>query len=61
MSYHMILADPPWKYRNTKTGGSHTSGAAQKYPTLTVSETRTHPWRKAFTDGARSGRCPTDR
>lgn len=36
--YDVILADPPWAYRNLKTGGSHTSGAAQKYPTLTMHE-----------------------
>ena len=34
MRYGTIVADPPWHYRTTKTGGSLTSGAAQKYLTL---------------------------
>jgi len=29
--YNVIYADPGWKYDNEKTGGSHKSGAAQKY------------------------------
>ena len=29
--YRTIVADPPWEYRNRKTGGSLISGAAQKY------------------------------
>ena len=33
--YHVIYADPPWVYRDVKTGGSHQSGAAQHYPTMT--------------------------
>lgn len=32
--YTVIYADPPWAFRNKKTGGSMTSGASQKYPTL---------------------------
>ena len=43
MRYQVILADPPWAYRNTKTGGSHTSGAVQKYPTLTPVEVAALP------------------
>ena len=34
--YGAIVADPPWQFRNKKTGGSHTSGASQKYPTLST-------------------------
>lgn len=34
--YQVILADPPWSYRNKRTGGSLTSGAAQKYGTLSL-------------------------
>jgi len=33
--FDVIYADPPWAYRNPKTGGSHRSGAMQKYPVLT--------------------------
>ena len=36
--YGVILADPPWTYRNKRTGGSMTSGAAAKYPTMTIDD-----------------------
>jgi N6-adenosine-specific RNA methylase IME4 len=32
--FELIMADPPWEFRNVKTGGSHSSGAAQKYDTM---------------------------
>jgi len=32
--YQTILADPPWEYRNKRTGGSMESGAASKYPVM---------------------------
>lgn len=38
MKYSTILADPPWKYDNVRTGGSLTSGAAQKYSVLSVED-----------------------
>lgn len=38
MKYSIIYADPPWQYRNKKTGGSMVSGADAKYPTMSVSE-----------------------
>ncbi len=41
--YQVIYADPPWAYRNRKTGGSHRSGAAQHYPTLTPAEVAALP------------------
>ena len=31
--YQIILADPPWDFKNKKTGGSMKSGASQKYLT----------------------------
>jgi site-specific DNA-methyltransferase (adenine-specific) len=34
--YTVIYADPPWPYRNKKTGGSHTSGAAQHYSIMSM-------------------------
>lgn len=34
----VLLADPPWPYRNRQTGGSMRSGAEAKYATLTLSE-----------------------
>lgn len=35
---NILYADPGWKYDNKKTGGSHKSGAAQKYTVLPVEE-----------------------
>jgi len=32
--FPLVLADVPWPYRDKKTGGSHTSGSAQKYSVL---------------------------
>lgn len=34
MKFDVIVCDPPWKYNNKKTGGSHKSGSAQKYKTM---------------------------
>lgn len=34
MTYETLLLDPSWSYKNVRTGGSHTSGAAQKYATM---------------------------
>ena len=31
MKYQIIYADPPWQYRDKRTGGSFVSGASQKY------------------------------
>lgn len=36
--YQIIYADPPWSYRNKKTGGSMSSGSESKYPTLSLDE-----------------------
>lgn len=38
MQYDVLICDAPWKYNNKKTGGSHKSGAAQKYPTMDYME-----------------------
>lgn len=35
-SYQIIYADPPWEYRNRRTGGSMESGASFKYPTMNL-------------------------
>lgn len=32
--FDVIYMDMPWKYNNGKTGGTHTSGASQKYNTI---------------------------
>ncbi len=36
--YQVIYADPPWRYRNKRTGGSMKSGADSKYPTMALSD-----------------------
>jgi len=41
--YRTILADPPWKYDNKRTGGNLTSGSAQKYSTLTLEQIKAMP------------------
>jgi len=38
MKYKTILVDPPWQYRNKKTGGSMISGSESKYPTMSLDE-----------------------
>ena len=38
MEYKCILADPPWQYANKNTGGSMSSGAGNKYPTMPLDE-----------------------
>lgn len=35
---NLLYVDWPWKYDNEATGGSHTSGANQKYETMTPDE-----------------------
>ncbi len=34
MDYNVWYVDPPWEFDNQNTGGSLTSGASQKYPTM---------------------------
>ena len=41
--YQIIYADPPWSYRNKKTGGSMTSGSENKYPTMSLDEIANMP------------------
>lgn len=36
--FNLIYADPPWQYKNKKTGGSMKSGASQKYDTMTIED-----------------------
>lgn len=36
--YDVLIVDAPWKYNNKKTGGSHKSGASQKYDTMTTDD-----------------------
>jgi len=36
--FRTLVVDPPWRFRNARTGGSFTSGASQKYQTLTIEE-----------------------
>ncbi len=36
--YKIIYADPPWKFRNKKTGGYMNSGAASKYRVTSIED-----------------------
>jgi N6-adenosine-specific RNA methylase IME4 len=36
--YKVIVADPPWSYRNTRTGGSLKSGSKSHYDTMHISD-----------------------
>ena len=44
--YNIIYADPPWSYKNKRTGGSFKSGSASKYPTMSLLEICNLPVRK---------------
>jgi len=41
--YQVILADPPWKMKNKKTGGSMKSGADNQYSTMTLDDLKALP------------------
>lgn len=41
--YDVIIADPPWVYRNKRTGGSMSSGSESKYPCITVDVLKEFP------------------
>ena len=36
--YRVIYADPPWAYKNKRTGGSMKSGAIDKYSVMSIEE-----------------------
>ena len=36
--YQIIYADPPYSYRNKRTGGSMVSGSEAKYPVMSIDE-----------------------
>lgn len=36
--YELVVIDPPWKYRDKKTGGNHKSGSAQQYDVMTMEQ-----------------------
>lgn len=46
--FRVIYADPPWSFDNVRTGGSHKSGSAQKYPTMALSELQAVPLPAVF-------------
>jgi len=43
MKYNVIYCDPPYTYRNIKTGGSMKSGALNFYPTITNKDLKLLP------------------
>lgn len=44
--YNVIYADPAWKYKNKKTGGTMLSGADAHYDTMTIEEICKMPIKK---------------
>lgn len=38
MKFEVLVVDPPWQYRNKKTGGSMVSDSSTKYTTLSLDE-----------------------
>lgn len=38
MKYNIIYADPPWSYRNKRTGGSMISGSEAKYSVMSIED-----------------------
>lgn len=38
MTFDVVYIDPPWAFNQVKTGGTFTSGAAQKYPTMSLAD-----------------------
>lgn len=50
--FNIIYADPAWGYRNVRTGGSMTSGAAQQYPVLTPAQVAQLPLQGLIADDA---------
>ncbi|MCE7567580.1 MT-A70 family methyltransferase [Aliivibrio fischeri] len=44
IKFNIIYADPPWQFKNSKTGGSHKSGAEQVYKNvMTVEDIKNMP------------------
>lgn len=41
--FRVFYVDPAWDFRNKKTGGSHTSGAGQQYPTMPLAAIQALP------------------
>lgn len=52
MAYRVAYVDPPWSFDSKKTGGSFTSGASQKYPTMTLAEIQQLPVPSILTQDA---------
>lgn len=53
MRYQTLLADPPWAYRNEKTGGTHMiSGASSHYPVMSMDELKAMPIKEIVADDA---------
>ena len=46
--FDLMVTDPPWRYKNKKTGGSYTSGSAQHYPTMSFAEIAALPMKRVL-------------
>jgi len=52
MKFKSLVVDPPWRYRNTNTGGSMKSGADNKYGTLSLQDLCKLPVKEVADDNA---------
>lgn len=52
MLFDVHYWDPPWEFRNEKTGGTFTSGASQKYPCMKLPAIQAIPVGAAATPNA---------
>ena len=43
MKYQIIYADPPWQFKDKRTGGSMKSGASAKYKVMSLSKIKLFP------------------
>ena len=41
--YNLIYADPPWEFRSKRSGGNMKSGAASKYPVMSIDDLKQMP------------------
>jgi len=50
--YGIIYADPPWKFKNKKTGGTMMSGSEHQYNVMSVDDLRSLPVSQISTENA---------
>lgn len=50
--YNVIYADPPWSYKNNRTGGNMKSGVTSKYNTMSIEDIKNLPIRSISENNA---------